>query len=85
MPTDKDVTVYALSTCIHCKKAKDYLAECGISYESVHVDQLTGNERKTAIETVKKLNPSVSFPTLLIGDTVVVGFDRAEIDKALGR
>jgi len=85
MATDIDVTIYALSTCIHCKKAKEYLDECEIPYKCIHVDQLTGEDRKAAIEAVKQLNPSVSFPTLRIGDTVVVGFNRAEIDKALGR
>jgi len=78
-----EVKVYALSTCIHCKNAKAYLDECGVHYDCVHVDLLTGDERKAMIEEVKKLNPSVSFPTLVIGGRVLVGFDKDKVNEAL--
>ena len=78
-----EVKVFALSTCIHCKKAKEYLDQCGVKYDCVHVDQLTGQERKDTVEEVKKYNPSVSFPTIIIGDTTVVGFNQEKIDEAL--
>ncbi len=78
-----DVKVYALSTCIHCKHAKEYLDQCGVKYDCVHVDLLTGDERRAMIEEVKQLNPSVSFPTLVIGGKVLVGFDKAKVDEAL--
>ncbi len=79
----KDVNVYALSTCIHCKNAKKYLDECGIKYNCVFVDRLAGQERTDTIAIVKEHNPAVSFPTILIGDSVVVGFNKEKIDKAL--
>jgi len=78
-----EVKVYALSTCIHCKKAKEYLEKCGVEYDCVHVDTLTGQERKDMVEEVKKLNPSVSFPTLVINGKVVVGFNEEKINEAL--
>lgn len=77
------IRVFALSTCIHCKKAKEFLDKCGVAYEPTHVDQLTGQERSAAIEEVKKFNPAQSFPTIIIGDTVIVGFRQDEIEKAL--
>jgi glutaredoxin len=80
---DHDVKVYALSTCVHCKKAKEYLDQCGVKYNCVFVDQLTGDERKQTIDEVRKHNPSVSFPTLLIDGNVVVGFNQEKIDEAL--
>ncbi|KAB1441154.1 glutaredoxin family protein [Pseudodesulfovibrio senegalensis] len=80
----KDISIYALSTCIHCKNAKKYLDECGVEYNCVFVDKLEGDERKQTIEAVKKHNPAVSFPTIVIGDDVVVGFNKDKIDKALG-
>lgn len=79
------VTLYALSTCIHCKHAKQYLDDCGVQYDCIFVNQLTGDERKAAIAEVKKHNPSVSFPTLVIdGTKVVVGFNKNKINDALG-
>ncbi|MUM78391.1 glutaredoxin family protein [Pseudodesulfovibrio sp. F-1] len=78
-----DVKVYALSTCIHCRNAKKYLDECGIKYKCVHVDELTGDERKEIIKEVKGHNPAVSFPTIVIKDKVIVGFHKDQIDEAL--
>ncbi|BDQ32550.1 hypothetical protein JCM14722_00920 [Pseudodesulfovibrio portus] len=78
-----DVKVFALSTCIHCRNAKKYLDECGVKYECVHVDELTGDERKQAVDEIKKHNPAVSFPTIVIKDKVVVGYHKDKIDAAL--
>ena len=78
-----DIKVYALSTCIHCRNAKKYLDECGVKYQCVHVDELKGEDRKKIVQEIKGHNPSVSFPTLVIRDKVVVGFHKDKIDKAL--
>ena len=78
-----DVKLYALSTCIQCRNTKEYLDGCGVGYECVDVDKLEGEERKAMIEEVKKVNPSCSFPTLIIGDKIIVGFRKDEIREAL--
>ena len=81
---NKDVKVFSLSTCSHCKATKKYLSDCTIKYEFVDVDLLKGDERKAIIEDVKKFNPRCSFPTIIIGDKVIVGFKEKEIKEALG-
>ena len=78
------VQVYSLSTCSHCKAAKKLLADCTIKYEFVDVDLLQGAERAAILEDVKKFNPKCSFPTIIIGKTVIVGFKEKEIKEALG-
>ena len=78
------VTMYSLSTCSHCKSVKKLLDECTVKYEFTDVDLLEGKERKAILEDVKKFNPNCSFPTVIIGDTVVVGFKEKEIKAALG-
>lgn len=78
-----DVKLYALSTCSHCKNTKEYLNACGVEYECIDVDKLEGDERKQIIEEVKKINPNCSFPTLIIGNKVIVGFRQDEIKEAL--
>lgn len=80
---DCDVMLYALSTCIHCKNTKEYLDDCGVKYDCVEVDKLDGDERKNIIEEIKKVNPSCSFPTIVIGDKIIVGFRKEEIKEAL--
>ena len=66
------------------KATKKFLGECTIKYEFIEVDKLEGDERKAIIEDVKKFNPRCSFPTIIIGDKVIVGFKEKEIKEALG-
>ena len=80
----KTVKMYTLSTCSHCRAAKTFMASLGIKYDYVDVDLLEGSARAAALEEVKKLNPQCSFPTILIGDTVVVGNREDKIREALG-
>ncbi len=82
--SDKPVKVYSLSTCGHCRQAKKFLSECEIKYEFVDVDQLKGDERAAILEDVRDFNPRCSFPTIIIGDKVIVGYKEAEIKEALG-
>jgi glutaredoxin-like protein NrdH len=82
--TDKSVKIYTLTTCSHCKATKKLLNDCTIQYEFVDVDLLEGEERKAILEDIKKINPRCSFPTILIGDKVIVGFKETEIKEALG-
>ncbi|MBN1105147.1 MAG: glutaredoxin family protein [Deltaproteobacteria bacterium] len=78
------VKMYSLSTCGHCKATKKFLNDCSIQYEFTDVDLLTGDERTAVLEDVKKWNPRCSFPTIIIGDKVIVGFKEIEIKEALG-
>ena len=80
-----DVKIYTLSTCSHCKAAKKFLDDCVVKYNSTDVDTLSGVARDAAIEEVKKINPRCSFPTIIIGDRIIIGFQEAEIRKALGQ
>jgi len=78
------VKVYTLSTCTHCKSTKKLLGDCEVQYEFVDVDLLDGDERKAILEDVKKFNPKCTFPTIIIGDKVIVGHKEDQIKEALG-
>lgn len=80
----KNVKVYTLSTCSHCKATKRFLNECAVQYDFTDVDLLTGEERTAIIEEVRKINERCSFPTIIIGDKVIIGFREQEIKEALG-
>ncbi len=82
--SDNTVKLYSLSTCSHCKSTKKFLSDCTVMYDFVDVDLLEGEERKAILEDVKKFNPKCSFPTIIIGDKVIVGFKENEIREALG-
>ena len=78
------VKLYTLSTCSHCKATKKFLDTCSVKYEFDDLDMLNGEEREIILEEVKKLNRNCTFPTILIGDKVIVGFKEKEINEALG-
>jgi glutaredoxin len=78
------VKIYTLSTCSHCKATKRFLDEYKVQYQFTDVDLLTGDEREAIIEEVKKINEKCTFPTIIIGDKVIVGFQEQEIRSILG-
>jgi len=76
--------LFALSTCIWCKKTKQLLSDLGVEYDYAFVDLLPKDEKDEAIKTVTKWNPECSFPTLVVNDSAcIVGFKEAEIKQAL--
>ena len=79
-----DVKLYALSTCIHCRDTKEFLSQCGIAYKCIDVDKLGPEERKKALMELKELGPECAFPTIVIGDSVIVGLQKKEIKDILG-
>lgn len=78
------VKLYALSTCSHCMRTKKFFKDCEITVDIVDVDLLTGEERERILDEVRRLNPDCSFPTILIGDKTIVGFNEARLREALG-
>jgi len=80
---EEPVKVYTLSTCSHCKATKKLLDDCRVKYEFTDVDLLEGEERTAILEDVRTLNPRCSFPTIIIGDKVIVGYKEDEIKEAL--
>jgi glutaredoxin-like protein NrdH len=82
MPTT--VKIYTLSTCSHCKAAKKFLNDNGIQFSSVDVDLLQGKDREEVLNEVVQYNPQRSFPTIVIGQKIIIGFRENDIKEALG-
>ncbi|MEW6262957.1 MAG: glutaredoxin family protein [Thermodesulfobacteriota bacterium] len=78
------VFVYALSTCGHCKRTKQFLKDNQVAFDSIDVDLQEGEKRTALIDEVKKYNPRCTFPTVLIGDQVIVGFQEETLKRELG-
>lgn len=78
------LVLFALSTCQWCKKTRMLIEELGTQYDYIYVDLLKGDERTEIVEKIKKWNPQLSFPTLVINDEkVIVGFKEDEIKENL--
>ena len=81
---ENQIRIYSLSTCGHCRATKEFLNDCEVKYEFEDVDMTHGEERAAILEEIKKWNPNCSFPTIIIGDKVIVGFKEDQIKEALG-
>jgi glutaredoxin-like protein NrdH len=79
----KRVRLYSLSTCPTCKRVKKFLDGYNIKYELIEVDLLDSGEQWVTSKEVKKYNPTVTYPTLVI-EEVVLGLDEEAIKNALG-
>jgi len=78
------LVLYALSTCGWCRKTKRFLDSLGIEYYYVDVDLLQGQERKSALNEVRKWNPRRSFPTIVVNNqTCITGYNEDEILEAI--
>lgn len=77
------VKVFALSTCPYCRMVRKYLDENSVAYDAVEVDLLEGSERTDAVDEVRRLSGGSSFPVVIIGDEVIVGFNKKRIKELL--
>ncbi|HOE78877.1 MAG: glutaredoxin family protein [Smithellaceae bacterium] len=80
----KKVKIYALTTCSHCKAAKKFLNDHNIEFETTDVDILKDEARTAALDEVIQYNPERSFPTIIIGEKIIIGFRENDIREALG-
>lgn len=78
------VTLYGLSTCIHCRHARDFLEKKGVPFEMHYLDLLDGEERASLLLVVRQFNPDVSFPTIVIDNSkAIVGFQPEKLSRDL--
>lgn len=72
------VTVYSTQTCPYCHMAKEFLTQNKIPFKAVDV----GVDEKAAEEMIKK-SGQMGVPVIEIDSTIIVGFDKPAIKKAL--
>ncbi|MCU0573275.1 MAG: glutaredoxin family protein [Syntrophobacteraceae bacterium] len=77
------IVLYGLMSCAHCKEVRELLMDRQVPFECIFVDLLTGDERSETLREVRRINPEVTFPTVVIGDKVIVGFKKDLISEAL--
>ena len=72
------VRVYTTSTCPWCVKAKEFLKANNVKYEEVNV----GDNEKARNEMFEK-SGQFGVPVIDVNGTVIVGFDKEALKKAL--
>lgn len=75
MPT---VTIYTTPTCHFCHMAKEFFKEHNVEYTEKDVSQ----DLSARNEMVEKTG-QLGVPVIVIGDQVVVGFDKGAVSDIL--
>ncbi len=80
MPETKKpkVTVYSTPTCPYCHAAKEFLKENKIEFKDVDV-----SKDQTAAQEMIEKSGQMGVPVLDINGTIIVGYDKEAIKKAL--
>jgi len=79
-----EIMLYALSTCVWCRRTRKLLDELGVGYDYVYVDLLDENEQAVARKLMRKWNPSASFPTIVKDNKFcIVGYNPEEIKQKI--
>ena len=76
---------YGLSTCVWCKRTRQFLENEGVQFNYVYVDLLPASERREVIQRIRQWNPQASFPTIVVDNSQhVVGYDTEKLKEVLG-
>ncbi len=73
------VTIYSTPTCHFCHMAKDFFKEKNVEFEDFNVS--TDLEKRK--EMINK-SGQMGVPVILIGDQLIVGFNKPKIVELLG-
>lgn len=80
MPDTKpEVTIYSTPSCHFCHMAKEYFKENNIAYTEHDVASDT-EQRKIMVEK----SGQMGVPVIIIGNDLIVGFNKPVISKLLG-
>ena len=79
MDQSKEIRIYLTSTCPHCKRARGFLTENGIGFEEFDV-----LDNQNAREAMIRISGQMGVPVIVIGDEIVIGFNRDRLKEKLG-
>ena len=78
------VLLYALSTCVWCKRTKQFLKDSDVEYDYVDVDLSSDEDRDKIRRHILSKGGSLSYPTIIIDDKILItGYSPDEIKEAL--
>jgi glutaredoxin-like protein NrdH len=82
--SDHKVLLYALSTCIWCRKTRQWLEELGVTFDYVYVDLVDADERAAVREHIRQFSDRSSFPAVIFDETdCIIGYKPDAIKERL--
>ncbi|PKL06561.1 MAG: NrdH-redoxin [Spirochaetae bacterium HGW-Spirochaetae-9] len=74
------VTLYSTPSCAYCRMAKDYFKSSGVPFTEYNV----ASDQRKADEMVRK-SGQMGVPVIDVNGSIIIGFNKAEIERALHR
>ena len=75
----KTVEIYSTPTCHFCQMSKEFFAEHGVEYTNYDVSKDLERRQK-----MFDITSQMGVPVIVIGDDVVIGFDKEKLSELLG-
>jgi len=72
------IKIYSTPTCVYCKTLKGYLEKNNIDFQDIDISK---NEKD--LQEMIKASGQMGVPVVDIDGEIIVGFDKAKIDKLL--
>lgn len=66
------VLMYAISTCVWCKRAKRFLTNHSVEFEYVDVDLCSIDELREIKDDILKRGGRLIYPTIIIDDRILM-------------
>lgn len=73
------VLIFTTPTCSHCRTAKRYLRKNNIAFKDIDITR-----DKAAARDIVRRSGQQGVPVININGKIIVGFNRAKVDQALG-
>ena len=73
------VTIFTTPTCVYCKMAKEFFAKNNVAYQEKNV----ATDLAARNEMLEK-SQQLGVPVIEVDDTIIVGFDKKNLEMALG-
>lgn len=73
------VLVFSTPTCGYCSKAKRFLKVNGIKFKDIDI-----SKDPDAARDAKRISGGTSVPVIMVGSTVVMGFEKSKLERLLG-
>ena len=70
---DNEIAMFSFTTCPFCRRAKDALDERGISYQTIELDELEGNQGNAIRAMLGKKTKRTSVPSIFVRGKYIGG------------
>lgn len=79
------VFMYALSTCVWCKRTKQFLKDNDVEFEYVDLDLCSDEDHEKIQKDITKRGGELIYPTIIVDDkTLITGYKLDKISRVLG-